>query len=184
MVGEARGGNIRAFEGLIRRHHRRIFNLLYGIVGEEEDAADLTQETFIRAYRALPGLKSVEGFHFWLNRVAVNAALDHLRSRKRKGGLARANVDSVNEDPAVAGPSPLPGPEANVESGEIQGLVRAAVLGLPDHHRAVVTLHHLQGLGVEEISKLLNCSVGTVKSRLARARARLHRRLRPLLHPE
>lgn len=181
LVREARNGSIQAFEKLFQKHHRRVFNLLYGMTGEEEEAADLTQEAFIKAYRSLSGLKAEQGFSVWLHRVAINVAYDYLRKRMRKADDRREDVDLSEEEIAHAGgPGIIASPEAKVERQELQGLVRKAVLTLSTEHRTVVILHHLQGLGLVEISQIVGCSVGTVKSRLARARTVLHRKLRPV----
>jgi RNA polymerase sigma-70 factor, ECF subfamily len=175
----AQAGDIRAFEQLFQQYQRGIYNTIFQIVRSETDAADLTQDVFVRAYRALPRLQSPEAFTSWLYRIAINLSRNHLRDAARsrteslefggsdedEGGGQREIAD-VTGDPALL-----------VQSKDLGERVRQAIGTLSPDHRTVVTLHHLEGMPVEQIAAIMECSVGTVKSRLSRARDHLRRKL-------
>jgi RNA polymerase sigma-70 factor (ECF subfamily) len=179
LVARARAGDTPAFEEIYRRYERRIYNTVLQVVRNEEDAADITQEAFVRAYRSLRNLRSDEAFVSWLFRIAINLSRNHLRSRPH------FRIDSLDEfatseddEQELQIPDSTHDPARNAETREMQDVVRRAVGALSDAHREVITLHHLQGMRVDDIATILNCSVGTVKSRLSRARDELKRRLR------
>ncbi|HXF36418.1 MAG TPA: sigma-70 family RNA polymerase sigma factor [Actinomycetota bacterium] len=162
-------GDGAAFADLVRRHERRTYNLALRIVGREEDARDATQEAFLSALRKLPSFRGDSAFSTWLHRVTVNACYDLLRRRARaplRGGEER-------EEPAPGRP-PLPD-HADAVATAVD--VRAALLRVPEEFRAVLVLHDVQDLPYEEIAEILGLPVGTVKSRLHRARVALGRAL-------
>ncbi len=177
-VRRAQEGDVRAFEQLFQQYQRGIYNTIFQMVRNDADAADLTQEVFVRAYRALPRLQTPEAFTAWLYRIAVNLSRNWLRDR------GRVRVESL-ELPGEEGEEgntreiadPTPDPEAQTQTREMQQRVQKAVAGLSPDHRAVVTMHHLQEMSVEEIARAMDCSIGTVKSRLSRARDHLKRKL-------
>jgi RNA polymerase sigma-70 factor (ECF subfamily) len=177
-VRRAQEGDVRAFEQLFQQYHRGIYNTIYQMTGNDADAADLTQEVFVRAYRALPRLQTPEAFTAWLYRIAVNLSRNWLRDR------GRVRIESL-EMPGDDGdegntrdiPDPSGDPAAQIQARDMQERVRKAVAGLSPDHRAVITMHHLQGMSVEEIARAMDCSIGTVKSRLSRARDNLKRKL-------
>jgi RNA polymerase sigma-70 factor (ECF subfamily) len=176
----AQGGDLRAFEQLFHQYQRGIYNTIFQIVRSESDAADLTQDVFVRAYRALPRLQTPEAFVSWLYRIAVNLSRNHLRD------AARARTESLeynSDDPEGGGQREIADtsgdPAALAQSGDTARHVRQAIATLSPDHRTVVTLHHLEGMPVEQIAAIMNCSVGTVKSRLSRARDHLRRKLTP-----
>lgn len=179
LVRRAAQGDQHAFRALYEQHERAIFNLVYRLLRDREEAADLTQEVFVRAYRSLRHLRAPEAFSSWLRRIAVNLCQDHIKAR-------RVPTVSLHLPATVDGDSAerdLPDESADVPTHvleqELQQVVHRAVAALSVDHRTVVTLHHLQGMGVTEIADILGISVGTVKSRLSRARDELKRRLRP-----
>jgi len=178
-VRRAQAGDLQAFEQLFNQYQRGIYNLVYQMVRNESDASDLTQEAFVRAWKALPRLQTPEAFTSWLFRVATNLTRNWIRdnSRVRQESLdqpyagdeedgGQREIADYSGDPAVA-----------THTRATQEVVQKAIQGLSDDHRQVVTLHHLEGLPVEEIAQVMNCSVGTVKSRLSRARDHLRRKL-------
>jgi len=183
LVRRAQTGDLGAFEQLFQQYQRGIYNAIYQMVRSETDAADLTQDVFIRAYRALPRLQSPEAFTSWLYRIALNLSRNFIRDNTRvrvesldqpiaedeEGGGQRDIADSSGDPGAVA------------QTKDMQERVRRAVATLSHDHRVVVTLHHLEGMPVEEIAKVMGCSVGTVKSRLSRARDHLRRKLANLV---
>jgi RNA polymerase sigma-70 factor (ECF subfamily) len=177
-VRRAQGGDVRAFEQLFQQYHRGIYNTIYQMTRNEADAADLTQEVFVRAYRALPRLQTPEAFTAWLYRIAVNLSRNWLRDR---GRVRIESLELPGEDGEegstreIADPSG--DPAALTQTQDLRERVQKAVSGLSPDHRTVVTLHHLEGMSVEEIARVTGCSIGTVKSRLSRARDHLKRKL-------
>lgn len=177
-VRRAQEGDVRAFEQLFQQYHRGIYNTIYQMTRNDADAADLTQEVFVRAYRALPRLQTPEAFTAWLYRIAVNLSRNWLRDR------GRIRVESL-ELPGEEGEEgntreiadPSGDPAALLQTRDMQERVQKAIAGLSPDHRQVVTLHHLEGMPVEEIARVVGCSIGTVKSRLSRARENLKRKL-------
>jgi RNA polymerase sigma-70 factor (ECF subfamily) len=179
LVARAREGDQEAFEEIYRRYERRIYNTVYQVVRNEEDAADITQEAFVRAYRSLKNLRSDEAFTSWLFRIAINLSRNHLRSRPHfRVDSLDEYATSEEEEQELQIPDTTHDPARMVESREMQNIVRRAVGSLSDAHREVITLHHLEGMRVDDIAVILHCSVGTVKSRLSRARDELKRKLR------
>jgi RNA polymerase sigma-70 factor (ECF subfamily) len=183
LVKQTQQGDVLAFEKLFLRYQRRIYNLAYRMVGNEADAADLTQETFIRAYEAIPSLRNEAAFSTWLFRIVVNLcknhrkvaklecdSLDELTDENGEPEFAWVGTATMTESPAYA-----------LERAERDQQIQGALAALTDEHRTVVVLHHLEGLSLVEIATILHCQVGTVKSRLARAREELKRRLRPYI---
>lgn len=178
-VRRAQAGDLAAFEQLFNQYHRGIYNAIYQMVRSDADAADLTQDAFVRAWKSLPRLESPEAFSSWLYRIATNLTRNWIRDNGRvrlesidqpvggddEDGTVRELPDTRN-DPAVV-----------TQTRAAQDAVQRAIQGLSDDHRTVVTLHHLEGMPVEEIAKVMRCSVGTVKSRLSRARDHLRRKL-------
>jgi len=179
LVKEARAGDVAAFERLFDRYQKRVYNLIYRMVGHEQDAADLTQEVFVRVYNSLHTLKTGEAFFGWVRAVAVNVCRDHFRKAGRtvqtasldaKIPVADGEVEHEVEDWSA-------NPERMLEKKDLQEAVKKAIGSLSDGHRTVVALHHIEGMDVRDIAKLLKVPVGTVKSRLARAREELKRKL-------
>jgi RNA polymerase sigma-70 factor, ECF subfamily len=177
-VRRAQEGDVRAFEQLFQQYHRGIYNTIYQMTRNEADAADLTQEVFVRAYRALPRLQTPEAFTSWLYRIAVNLSRNWLRDR----GRVRVESLELPGDDGEEGNTreiadPSGDPASLTQTQDLRERVQKAVSGLSEDHRTVVTLHHLEGVSVEEIARIMNCSIGTVKSRLSRARDHLKRKL-------
>ena len=183
LIRRSQRGDIAAYEEIFKRYRGRIYNLLYRIVSDEGDAADLTQEVFVKVFRMLPSLKAHRAFNSWLRKVATNSALDHLRkhSHMRTESLDEKTVlgDDQSVDREIA--SWEDNPEKAVETSNLQDVVQRAISSLDDDHRMVVVLHHLEGLDVHDIANTLGVPEGTVKSRLARAREHLKRKLGSLV---
>ena len=154
-----------AFDVLVSRHERRIYNLAYRMLGRRDDALDAAQETFLACYRKVEGFRGGSAFTTWLHRVALNVCYDTLRRRSREDP---APDDARIEPPAVADPA-----EASATAVD----VRRALLEVPEDFRAVLVLHDVQGVPYEEIAEAIGVPIGTVKSRLHRGRAALARAL-------
>lgn len=180
LVRRARSGDTSAFEILFRRYQKPIYNMLYRMVRSPEDAADLTQDTFVRAFAALPSLRDETTFGAWLRQIAVNMVRNRYKraAKVRMEPLREVVVSDEGETLAKELTDTAPGPEKLAEDAELRDVVEKAVAGLSDDHRLVVVLHHLEHMQVADIAKQLGISVGTVKSRLARAREQLYKKLR------
>jgi RNA polymerase sigma-70 factor, ECF subfamily len=170
LVDLARSGDVDAFESLVRARIDAMYRLSLAILGNESDAADAAQETFVAVWRRLPQLRDPDRFDAWLGRVAVNSCRMVLRARGRRRvrELPLSDMDAV--DVLAAGPADAPRRDAEI--------LKAAIRHLSLDHRAVLALHHLEGRPVAEIADFLGIPVGTAKSRLFNARAALDRALR------
>lgn len=174
LVERARTGERDAFEALFRETHVRIYNLFRALGFSRDEAADLTQETYVKAWQSLDGLREPERFVPWLFRIARNQAKDLLKYRSRHPQVELDEL-SVLVDPQGDRPWQA------VESEELENEVRRAVAALPESQRAPLILYHFQNMPVAEIASALGVPFGTVLSRLARARAALARRLAPMM---
>ena len=185
LVRRCRAGDVGAFEELFRRYQKPIYSMLYRMVRNAEEAADLTQDTFVRAYSALSTLRDEATFYGWLRQIAVNLARNRYKrqARVRMESLDEALVSESGGEMLRELTDASPGPERLAEDAELRRRVEDAVASLSDDHRMVITLHHLEHMDVAEIAKILGVSVGTVKSRLARARGQLYKRLRSYVGP-
>ncbi len=174
LVMRAKRGDTDAFGELVARYEHRIFNLAYRMMGDPEDGADMAQEAFLRAFKALRGFRGDASFSTWLYRVASNVCLDELRRRGRRGEVSLdAPLTTEQGQLRREVPDTAAGPAEVVERREAEALVHRALGLLPDDHRLVVLLRDIEGLSYGELAEALGCPVGTVKSRLNRARAKL-----------
>ena len=179
LVRRSKHGDLSSYEEIFNRYRKRVYNLIYRMVSDENDAADLTQEVFVKVYTMLPTLKADRAFYSWLRTVATNTVLDYLRRRPAGRIESLDQKAELGDDRSVDReiPSTDEGPAKAAERMDLQSAVREAVQSLASEHRAVVVLHHLEGLDVHEIASMLGVPDGTVKSRLARAREHLKRKL-------
>jgi RNA polymerase sigma-70 factor (ECF subfamily) len=188
LVARAKQGDRAAFDLLVERYTPRVFNLALRITGSREDAEDCVQEAFVRAFTALQRFRGEAAFSTWLYRVALNVANDESRRLKnrplRASELSGADPDDPAPDLDRFARSSDPGehdPEEAAVESERRRVVLGAIRSLPEHHRTVIVLYDLQGLSYEEIGQVLGARVGTIKSRLSRARLALKERLEPHL---
>jgi RNA polymerase sigma-70 factor (ECF subfamily) len=184
LIEQVKAGQTEAFAGLVRKYQDRVFNACWRICGNLEDARDLTQEAFLKAFDSLDTFRRQSGFYTWMYRIAVNLALSHRRGSRRRqvlsldqganidgtqaAGLAGRVADRIQNDPAV-----------RTDDAEMQRAVVQALQSLDDDHRAVVVLRDIEGLDYREIAEVLQIPTGTVKSRLHRARATLAEAIGP-----
>ncbi|MCD6406137.1 MAG: sigma-70 family RNA polymerase sigma factor [Planctomycetes bacterium] len=169
IVARARGGDVAAFTALVRRYENRIYNLAFRMLGNADDAADVAQETFLAAYEGLGRFRAESTLYTWLYRIAVNKAL----SRRRAKSSRREFVPADDPSPLLTAASRFQTPDEVAEETERAGIVQDAVSRLPGDLRAVVVLRDIEGLEYEEIAAVLELALGTVKSRLHRARLSL-----------
>jgi RNA polymerase sigma-70 factor (ECF subfamily) len=165
LAQQCRQGDAAAYAELMRRHRRTVYRVAYAVLGSSEDAEDVVQEAFVRAYRAIHRYNPRYAFATWLRRIAVNCAVNRL------GALRR--TPQTNEEPLQMEATPDPGPHEQAAAAELQAQVRSEVAGLPLKQRLAVTLFHLDGMSLAETAQTIGCSVGAVKSHLHRARERL-----------
>jgi RNA polymerase sigma-70 factor, ECF subfamily len=179
LVSRARDGDAAAFGQLVETYEKRVFNLAYRMCGNREDAADLAQEALVRAYKAMKRFREQAQFSTWLYRIVVNVCLDHQRSRLRHPTVSLDEpVSGEDGDIPRQIEANVLDPSAEYERTETQEAVHRAIGQLNEEHRAVVVLRDIQGLAYEEIAESLGVALGTVKSRLNRARMALRDELR------
>jgi len=185
LVERAKRGEVRAFEMLVVKYQRRIERLIGRMVRDTDLVQDIAQETFIRAYRAMPNFRGESAFYTWLYRIAVNSAKKALSDMKRdplvleghRSGSDEGDETSRVENELTDGETP----DAILESKEMAAVVNSAVEGLSEDLRQAITLREIEGLSYEEIAEAMNCPIGTVRSRIFRAREAIALKLRPLL---
>lgn len=175
LVLRSQGGDLAAFDQLIRRHQERVYATVYHMTANHEDAADITQETFIKAYNALPGFKGEAGFFTWIYRIAVNRTLNFLKQRRnRTPHLSLNDIDfNAEHDPDLVALTSEKTPRRDLNLLELQERLNTALMKLSESHRMVVVLHDIQGVPHEEIARIMDCNTGTVRSRLFYARQQL-----------
>jgi RNA polymerase sigma-70 factor (ECF subfamily) len=187
LVRRAKGGDKQAYEELVLRHQRRAFNVAYRILGDYDEALDITQDAFIQVYRSLAGFREESRFSYWLLTIAVNLCRNRLRQWKRRARNRTASIDEPIrcEDSEVRMEITDPSPSAldNVTARQTGALIREEMMSLDEEFRTVLVLRELQEMSYEEIGTVLGIAAGTVKSRLHRGRGELRDRLRKRLAP-
>ena len=183
LVERVKQGDQRAFALLVAKYERRVQRLLSRLVRDSAEIEDITQEAFIKAYRALPQFRGESAFYTWLYRIAINTAKNYLATKSRRpvtvGEFQGADdgeffdLGDVVEDNNT--------PDAVLHSRQVAEAVNAAIEALPEDLKAAITLREIEGLSYEEIAQAMNCPIGTVRSRIFRAREAIAQRLRPLL---
>ena len=175
-VAQARDGDQDAFRVLVDRHSRSIYRLAYRMTGRAEDAEDVVQEAFVRAYRQLSRFEARSNFATWLYRITFNCAVDYMRARpRREAAGAQDRLDQMSE--------PTPGPTMDdlVYAGEIGERVQTALGGLSEQERAAFLMRHYQGCSIEEISQALDLRTNAAKHSIFRAVRKMREALRPLM---
>ena len=175
FVTKARSGDADAFRALVERHSRPLFRLAFRMTGNQQDAEDAVQESFLRAWRQLGRFDERASFGTWLYRIAPNCSLDVMRSRKRR------SADAQVEDPVLSLPSGDPTPERVAMSGEVRERVAEAMDELSASERTAFVLRHFEGLRMEDVGRVLGCQPGAAKHSVFRAVQKLRRALEPLV---
>lgn len=181
LVARAQQGNQRAFEILVRKYQHKILQLVSRLVGEG-DAPDVAQETLIKAYRALNGFRGQSAFYTWLYRIAINTAKNHLIARGRRPAGQDIDVSDAEQYGHTEHLSDVDTPESVALSEELNGKVAEVIARLPEDLRQAITLRELEGLSYEEIAQVMDCPIGTVRSRIFRAREAIDAVVKPLLN--
>lgn len=180
LVRRCREGDQQAFRVLVERYEGRIYNLACSILGDREIARDAAQTAFIRAYQALPRFRADSGFYTWLYRIAVNVCLNAAQKEKRRRDSTSLDTLLDSGHFSTEHLWERRTPASDFERLKLQETIQEVLNLISPDHRLVIVLKDIEGMSQEEISKTLNCSVGTVKSRLSRARAHLRDLLRPV----
>lgn len=180
LVAACKAGDRDAFQVLYQRYHRRVFAVAHGFLRNSEDALDVVQEAFIKVHRALPGFEGQSSFYTWLYRIVANLCIDHLRRSSRKRGVTFDDRFRQDTSEAVAElqASSLGDPSRAVKNKEIVTAVATSLTELSDKHRAVLVMRELEGLSYTDMAKAMNCSKGTIMSRLFHARKNMQRLLK------
>ena len=174
LVKRARQGDLGAYDELVRRYQERIYATVYHMTSNHEDANDLAQEAFIKAYQALKSFKGGSSFYTWVYRIAVNKTINFLKQRKNKAHLSLDDLDfNAEHDPDLVALISDKTPRREINLAELHEKLNTALQKLSEPHRLVVTLHDVQGLSHEEIAEIMDCNIGTVRSRLFYARQQL-----------
>jgi len=182
LVLRAQNGDQRAFELLVVKYERRIARLLSRMIRDQSEIEDVSQEAFIKAYRALPSFRGESAFYTWLYRIAINTAKNHLSTLGRRPVLATEYEDEDGDSVDAASLVPdFHTPETELSNKQIVSTVNEAVDALPEELREAITLREMDGMSYDEIAAAMDCPIGTVRSRIFRAREAIANRLRPLL---
>jgi RNA polymerase sigma-70 factor (ECF subfamily) len=176
LIHETLAGKPAAFGQLVRKYQDRLYNTLVRVVGSPEDALDIVQEAFVQAFLKLETFKRQSAFYTWLYRIAFNVAATHRRRKK-----PTLSVEQARESSGTEPIDPGPGPGDRAETDERCRQVQQAIASLPDEHRAVLVLREIDGCCYEAIAEILDVPIGTVRSRLHRARLQLREELKAVL---
>ena len=182
LVGRAQRGDKQAFEILVRKYQRKLVRLLSRFVRDASDVEDVAQEAFIKAYRALPTFRGDSAFYTWLYRIGVNTAKNYLVANGRRAPTM-TEIDGEGGEGGEESESfkDLNTPESELASRQIAESVNRTLQSLPEELRTAITLREIEGLSYEEIAQVMNCPIGTVRSRIFRAREAIAQELRPHL---
>src|SRR5580698_427212 len=184
LVTELQAGSDAAFDWLVTYYHQGVYNLAYGILSDAADAADVTQEVFLHAFKGIRGFRQGSSLKTWLYRISVRQALNHRRwCWRHHRQQVSIDVEEEGRNPALDLPGSDASPFEQLQTSEMQARVRAALEQVPTIFRSAVILRDLEGLSYEEVAEVLEVSVGTVKSRILRGRRLLREILDPLIHP-
>lgn len=183
LVEQVQRGDKRAFSLLVTKYQRKIMRLLSRLIRDSAEIEDVAQEAFVRAYRALPGFRGESAFYTWLYRIAINTAKNHLMAAGRRPSVSDTDADAAERFDGAEALRDVATPDALLLSKEVGEAVNRAIDRLPEDLRKAIVLREIDGLSYEEISAALSCPIGTVRSRIFRAREAIAAELKPLLEP-
>jgi len=182
LVEQAQGGDQRAFDQLVGKYQRKLGRLLSRMIRDAAEVEDVTQEAFIKAYRALPSFRGDSAFYTWLYRIGINTAKNYLVSQGRRAPTSTEyDADEAETFEDATQLRDINTPESLLLSKQIGQTVNSAMEALPEELRTAIVLREIEGLSYEEIAGIMNCPIGTVRSRIFRAREAVAGKLRPLL---
>ena len=181
LVARVQNGDTRAFDLLVLKYQHKILGLISRYVHDADEVQDVAQEAFIKAFRALPRFRGDSAFYTWLYRIAINTAKNHLVSRSRRPPGSDIDVDDAEYYEAGGALRDIENPENALFGAELKAVVDQAIENLPDDLRTAVTLREFDGLSYEDIAEIMDCPVGTVRSRIFRAREAIDTRVKEQL---
>ena len=181
LVVRVQKGDKRAFDLLVLKYQHKVVNLISRYIRDHSEVYDVAQEAFIKAYRALPQFRGESAFYTWMYRIAINTAKNYLVSQGRKLPSIDIDAQEAEQFEGESGLKDNATPERIILKDEIEATVLKAIEDLPEDLRTAITLRELEGLSYEEIAETMQCPVGTVRSRIFRAREAIDKRLQPLL---
>lgn len=184
LVKRVQKGDQAAFDLLFARYQSKVQNIISRYVRDSEEVKDVAQEAFIKAYRALPRFRGDSQFYTWLYRIAINTAKNHLVARSRRPPSADVDAELADHRDDADALRDLETPDRALSRDQLEKVIRRALSDLPDDLRSALTLREFDGLSYEQIAQVLECPVGTVRSRIFRAREFIDQRMRPVLHPD
>jgi RNA polymerase sigma factor (sigma-70 family) len=184
LVRRAQRGDLLAYDELVKLYQERIYATIYHMTSNHEDANDLAQDSFIKAFQALKSFKGGSSFYTWLYRIAVNKTINFLKQRKNRVHMSLNDLDfNTENNPDLVALISDKTPRRDAGLKELQEKLNAAMLKLSESHRLVVALHDVQGMSHEEVAQVMGCNIGTVRSRLFYARQQLQSLLTDYLKP-
>ena len=181
LVKRVQSGDTAAFDLLVQKYQHKVVNLIGRFVSDHAECQDIAQDAFIKAFRAIDSFRGDSQFYTWLYRIAANTAKNHLASRARKSPAYAVDVDDAEHFEGESGLKDYTNPENMLLTEEIKATVFSAIEKLPDDLKSAITLREIDGLSYEEIAEVMDCPIGTVRSRIFRARDVIDKELRPLL---
>lgn len=180
LVERVQQGDKRAFDLLVVKYQYKVVGLIGRYVNDRSEALDVAQESFIKAYRAIGSFRGESAFYTWLYRIAVNTAKNYLVSRSRRPPESDVELDNEDVFSAYDALADIDTPEAKLNSDRLEEAIHCAIKNLPEELRSALTLREFDGLSYEDISLIMDCPVGTVRSRIFRAREAVEKHIRPL----
>lgn len=183
LVERVLENDTRAFTLLVMRYQHKVLGLISRFVKDPHEAEDVTQEAFLKAYRALPSFRGDSAFYTWLYRIAVNTAKNYLVSRGRRPPSTDVDLDDAELVDDTSTLRDVETPDATMEKEDLQRIINQAIEDLPEELRTAFTLREFSGLSYEDIMEIMDCPVGTVRSRIFRAREAIDKRIREALNP-
>jgi RNA polymerase sigma-70 factor (ECF subfamily) len=181
LVARVQQGDKSAFDLLVRKYQHKIINLISRYVHDQAEVLDVSQEAFLKAYRAIGKFRGDSAFYTWMYRIAVNTAKNYLVSQGRRAPEGGIDPEEAEQFSGESRLKEYATPENQVLTDEIERTVNRAIESLPDDLKSAITLRELEGLSYEEIAQVMDCPIGTVRSRIFRAREAIDKQLKPLL---
>ncbi len=181
LVRRVQNGEKAAFDILVRKYEHKLANVISRYIHDPSEVLDVAQEAFIKAYRALPNFRGDSAFYTWLYRIAINTAKNHLVAASRRPPGGDIDARDAEQFEGASGLKEYATPERMALKSELETTIQAAMDELPDDLRTAIVLRELEGLSYEEIANAMDCPIGTVRSRIFRARDAIDQRIRPLL---
>jgi len=181
IIERVKNGDKKAYDLLVIKYQQRVINLISRFVKNHSDALDVSQETFIKAYRALPNFRGESAFYTWLYRIAVNTAKNHLTVQSRKITKSDYDVTDIEQIEGNMSLTEHTTPENLLHKEQLQEIVLKTIENLPEDLKSAIMLREVEGLSYEEIASVMECPVGTVRSRIFRARETIDNKIKPLL---